>query len=282
MPKLARARRYFLALLTAAAASAVGAAQAQPRASAPPSLGRRALLRHRPVVVIDPGHGGIDPGAIGESGVFEKSITLATALQLARLLVATARFRVVLTRRSDVYVPLSERVALAEALHADLFVSLHANALPNAAKRGLAVFTLSKTASDREAASVAASENNAAVDGLRLARHPREIEAVLVDLALRHTANFSLRLAHDLVSALGREVVLLDHPHRSAGFVVLTAPDIPSALVELGCLSNPIEEHLLQSPAYRRRLARGLAGAIETFFRDRAESADGPWSIETR
>jgi N-acetylmuramoyl-L-alanine amidase len=218
------------------------------------------------VIVIDPGHGGIDPGATGVDGVFEKNVVLPTAVALARLLAATHRFRVFLTRRRDEFVPLSERVARARAWHADLFLSLHADALPDRARRGLSVFTLSAAASDRDAAALARSENREVVDGVNLRRQSRDVGFVLLDLARRQTDNLSLALGRSVVTALGREVALLENPQRSAGFVVLTAPDIPSVLVELGCLSNPVEGRLLQQPAYRERLARGLAQAVESYF----------------
>ena len=166
--------------------------------------------------------------------------------------------------------PLRERVAKARVLRADLFLSLHADALPNVAMRGLSVFTLSATASDREAAVLADSENRDVVAGVRLSRQPREVGYILIDLARRQTDNLSLELAHEVVAALGRAVILLENPQRSAGFVVLTAPDIPSALVELGCLSNPVEERLLQQPLYQRRLARGLAQAVAAYFKSQA------------
>jgi N-acetylmuramoyl-L-alanine amidase len=260
-------RRQMLRLLAGAiCAGFAGGAAAQPPGRAPPTADGRRPRSRRPLIGIDPGHGGIDPGAIGEGGVFEKRITFATATDLARLLRASRRFRVMLTRDADEYVPLRQRVARARALHADLFLSLHADALPNPAMRGLSVFTLSASASDREAAALADSENREVVARAPRARRPREIDAVLVDLARRQTGNLSLEFAHHIVAALGRHVQLLDNPRRSAGFAVLTAPDIPSVLVELGCLSNPIEERLLQQPVYQKRLALGLAQAIESFF----------------
>jgi N-acetylmuramoyl-L-alanine amidase len=218
------------------------------------------------VIVIDPGHGGIDPGAIAPDGVYEKNIVFATALDLAQILSAMHRFRVYLTRRQDEFVPLPERVARARAWHADLFMSIHADALPNPAMRGLSVFTLSAQASDQDAAVLAASENRDVVGGLNLRRESHDVGNVLLDLARRQTHNLSIVLARDVVTALGRAVPLLENPQRSADFVVLTAPDIPSVLVELGCLSNPGEERLLQQSAYQERLARGLAQAIELYF----------------
>lgn len=219
-----------------------------------------------PVIVIDPGHGGIDPGAIGSDGVYEKNIVFPTAVDLARLLSATDRFRVFLTRRATEFVPLPERVARARAWHADLFMSIHADALPNSAMRGLSVFTMSAQASDQDAAALAQSENREVVDGVNLGHQSHDVGNVLLDLARRQTDNLSIALARDVVTALGHTVPLLENPQRSADFVVLTAPDVPSVLVELGCLSNPVEERLLQEAAYQARLARGLAQAVETYF----------------
>ncbi len=223
--------------------------------------------RRRPLVVIDPGHGGIDPGAISPNGLLEKDVVLATARDLAGELTATGRLRVLLTRNSDEFIALRERVARARAAGADLFLSIHADMLPNPTLRGLSVFTQSAEASDREAAALAARENTAdRVGGVRLSQQPAEVGKVLFDLARRQTANLSIVLAHQVVGQLGREVVLLEHPQRSADFAVLTAPDIPSSLVELGCLSNAREEALLRQRPYQRRLARGLARAVEAYF----------------
>jgi N-acetylmuramoyl-L-alanine amidase len=261
------ARREFVRLLACCAASRGGfAAVAEPlpawlrpqRKPLPPPPTR--------VVVIDPGHGGIDPGAIGADGAYEKNIVLPTALELARFLAVTRRFRVFLTRRVDAFVPLAERVAQARARRADMFLSIHADALPDKSLRGLSVYTISATASDRDAAALAKSENLEVVDGVDLKRQSREVSTVLLELARRETGNQSLALADDVVEALGREFALRDNPRRAAGFVVLSAPDIPSVLVELGCLSNPVEGRLLQRAAYQERLARGLAEAVEAYF----------------
>ncbi len=223
--------------------------------------------KHRHVIALDPGHGGVDPGAISPHGFYEKRITLATARDLARQLDATGNYRAVLTRRRDTFVPLRRRVARARAAHAELFVSIHADALPDRGLRGLSVYTLSEEASDRETAALAGRENkDDFVAGVHLRRQPPVIGSILADLARRHTDNQSLVLARDVVEELGHSVTLLERPHRAAGFVVLTAPDIPSVLVELGCLSNPIEERLLVKPSYQRRLAHGLVRAIDDYF----------------
>lgn len=260
MPDRVFARRDLLPLLAAAFACSAEA-YAAPRARQPHPAPRRHL------VAIDPGHGGMDPGTIGVSGVYEKQITLATALELARELEATGRFTVVLTRHGDTFVPLRERVAGARAHGAELFLSVHADAFPDAAMHGLSVYTLSDRASDHETAALAARENRGElVDGVDLARQSRVIGQILLDLARRQTMNRSLALAQDVVAELEHNVVLLEKPHRSAGFAVLTAPDIPSVLVEIGTLSNPAEERLLRQAAYRRRIAAGLAHAIERYF----------------
>jgi N-acetylmuramoyl-L-alanine amidase len=237
------------------------------RAAAQPAGRRAAPIRRAATVVIDPGHGGIDPGAVGAKGTYEKDIVLSTASEFARQLAATRRFRVVLTRSIDEFIPLRDRVARAHAWHADLFLSMHADALPDREVRGLSVFTLSMQASDREAAALAASENRAdLVGGVNLSRQPREVGTILMDLWRRQTGNFSISLARNIVDQLAREVVLLDRPQRFADFAVLTAPDIPSVLVELGCLSNPREERLLRQPTYQQNLARGLVRAVEAYF----------------
>jgi N-acetylmuramoyl-L-alanine amidase len=224
-------------------------------------------VRRVPTVVIDPGHGGVDPGAISANGVYEKDIVLATGRELERQLAATRRFRVVLTRSTDEFLPLRERVARARAWKADLFLSIHADALPERELRGLSVFTQSLQASDREAAALAKSENRAdLVAGINLSQQPREVGNVLLDLTRRETGNLSVAFARRITEELARDAVLRDRAQRSADFAVLTAPDIPSALVELGCLSNPVEERLLQQHAYQQKLARGLVRAIEAYF----------------
>jgi N-acetylmuramoyl-L-alanine amidase len=262
MGALDSGRRTLLRLLVLGAAAGLGLNDA----GAEPGTRRTAPVVRKPTLVLDPGHGGVDPGAIGPTGAYEKDIVLQTAWDLARQLAATRRYRVVLTRSADEFIPLRDRVARARAWHADLFLSIHADALPDAQMRGLSVFTLSARASDREAAALAARENRAdLVDGVNLARQ-RIVGEILIDLVRRQAGNLSIILARDIVDQLAREIVLLDHPHRSADFAVLAALDIPSALVELGCLSNPQEEHLLQQRAYQRKLACGLDRAIQAYF----------------
>jgi N-acetylmuramoyl-L-alanine amidase len=255
-------RRWFMRFLAAAAAAGAGLGDWR-EALAAPKRGP-----HPPrVIVLDPGHGGVDPGCIGLSGTYEKEITLQMARELGRALESSGHYRVKLTRDDDEFVPLEERVARARAANAELLLSIHADALPDEKMRGASVFTLSEQASDREAAALAARENKAdLVAGIDLSRHAPEVSNILFDLARRETNNQSIRLARDLVNELGRRVRLLNHSHRSAGFVVLKAPDVPSALVEIGCLSNREEEALLQLETHQHKLAGGLLQSVNDFF----------------
>lgn len=229
------------------------------------TLQRNSGRRH--VVMLDPGHGGQDPGAIGISGTREKYIALDTARAAARRLEATGRYHVLMTRDSDEYIPLTGRVEMAQKAGADLFMSVHADANRNHHIHGASVYTLSEKASDEEAAELAARENRSdRVAGVDLSRHEPIVSEILYDLARRQTNNMSQRFAQALVAELGREVPLLDNTHRSAGFVVLKAPDIPSALVELGCLSNAAEERELRSGRYQQKLADSLARSVNDYF----------------
>ena len=257
------------ALGALAAGFVLAACRAAPAMAEPPRTAKRSRHPAKPLhlIAIDPGHGGEDPGAISPHGLYEKDITLATARELARQLEATGRFRAVLTRHADIFVPLRERVSRARTVHAELFLSIHADALPDSELRGLSVYTLSDQASDRETAALAARENkDDFVAGIKLSRQRRDIAPILLDMARRQTNNGSLALAHAVVTELGHAVPLLERPHRAAGFAVLTAPDMPSALVELGCLSNPGDERMLPQRAYQQRLAHGLLRAIEDYF----------------
>jgi N-acetylmuramoyl-L-alanine amidase len=236
----------------------------KPAALRPPAEPK---LPARPLIVLDPGHGGVDPGAVAVNGSFEKDITLAMARELKKQLEATGRYRVVLTRDSDVFVPLRERPGKARTLGADLFVSLHADSHEGGDVRGLSVYTLSDTASDREAAMLASRENRAdALAGMNLSSESDQVASILIDLAQRDTMNQSHRFAATLLHEAERETALLARPQRSAGFAVLTAPDVPAVLVELGYLSHPQDVRLLSSRQHQRRLAGGIVRAIDGFF----------------
>ncbi len=222
----------------------------------------------RKVIVIDPGHGGIDPGTVGRSkGVYEKYITLAMAHQLKAELGKRRHFKVVMTRTRDTFVRLRGRIARARAAAADLFISLHADALDDRSVRGASVYTLSERASDKEAAALAAKENKAdLIAGIDLSRESEQVTNILIDLAQRETMNHSARFARLLVAEMRKKTRFLRKSHRFGGFAVLKAPDVPSILVEMGYLSNSYDEARLTSPRYRARLAQAIAKAIDRYF----------------
>lgn len=242
---------------------------ALPSAPPRPSANRPAPVVEKPLVVLDPGHGGVDPGAIGVGGVYEKDITLAAAREVRRQLLATGRYRVQLTRDKDVFVRLRDRVAIARDAGGDLFVSLHADSIGNGSVRGLSIYTLSEKASDREAEMLAAKENRAdAIAGLDLSSENDLVAGILIDLAQRDTLNHSRRFARLALENLGKEVKLLPaKPHRQAGLAVLTGPDIPAVLIEMGYLSSPQDVSLLTSGDHRERMARGVTRAVDAYFR---------------
>lgn len=221
----------------------------------------------RPMIVIDAGHGGVDPGAVGVSGAFEKDIVLGYARELQRKLLATGRYRVALTRNSDVVLPLRRRTALAERAKADLFISLHANIHASRKVRGASVYTISKKSSDAEAEALAAKENKADIlAGVNLEGQTDDVTIILLDLARRETDNLSKRFANIMVTQLGTVTRLLRNTHRSAGFAVLKSPTVPSVLVEIGYMSNRQEEKLLRSRSYRSKASETLLKAIDNYF----------------
>lgn len=221
----------------------------------------------KPIVVIDPGHGGVDPGAIGVSGAYEKNIALDYGRALKRALEATGRYRVVATRDRDVFLKLRERIALAQKANGDLFISLHANIHRSGKIRGASVYTLSETASDKEAAAIAAAENAADVlAGVDLTDQTGDVRDILIDLAQRETMNLSKKFANDLVIEVGKDVKLLRNTHRFAGFAVLKSPTIPSVLFEIGYMSNRQEERLLRSKAHRDKVVASIIRAVDGFF----------------
>lgn len=226
---------------------------------------RRTARRRLPLVVIDPGHGGRDPGTIGRTGTYEKRIVLATALELKRQLEAGRRCRVMMTRSRDVFIPLDSRVEFARRRGAALFLSVHADSAPGA--RGASVYTLSDRASDSLAEGLARRENEAdRAGGLHLPPVSPEVQSILLSLVRQETRVGSARLARLVVAELGKVTALLPHTHRQAGFVVLKAPEIPSALVELGFLSDRADEAALKRPAHRRQLARALARTVHAYL----------------
>jgi N-acetylmuramoyl-L-alanine amidase len=216
------------------------------------------------LIALDPGHGGIDPGALGFNGVQEKSVVIAVARELQAQLQASGRYRVMLTRTADSYVALRERVARAEAAKAELFLSIHADSHPDPEVRGASIYTVSEEATDREAAALAARENGGPVNTQEAAG---PVNRTLVAMAQRGTGNDSRRFANQVVSTFAKSGVrLLPRTHREAGFAVLTSPDIPAALVELGYLSNSQDSKLLTVRQHQMALARALRASIDTHF----------------
>ena len=227
----------------------------------------------KPLVMLDPGHGGKDPGAIGVSGTYEKHVSLATALELKHLLEAGGRYRVALTRARDVFVPLDDRVAKAQAQNAALFVSMHADALADHSVRGASIYTLGRTASDAQTAALAQRENSADRYGGPDLHTSPEVARILASLVRRETRVGSVHLARDLAGTLDQEVPMLPNPERHAGFVVLKAADIPSVLVEMGFMSNPRDEAELRRADHRKVIAAAMKRAVDAFFAARQTMA---------
>lgn len=243
---------------TGAATGAVGGSAAKQPIEEP--------KRGKPLIVIDPGHGGIDPGAVGAS-INEKQLTLAVAKALKKELEDTGKFRVLLTRSRDVYIPLRERFGLAREKGADLFISLHADSHNNPLTRGASVYTLSEKASDAESEALAAKENKSdIIAGVDLSKQSNVVSNILIDLAQRDTKNMSTRFASLLVRELKEQTMLLGNTHRFAGFAVLKAPDVPSVLVEMGYISSSKDEALLTSSGHQKKLARAVRQAVENYF----------------
>jgi N-acetylmuramoyl-L-alanine amidase len=228
---------------------------------------QRPPIGRPPLVMLDPGHGGKDPGAIGVSGTYEKHVSLLTALELSRQLSADGRYRVALTRAQDVFIPLEGRVSRAQALGAALFVSMHADAIDDRAVRGASIYTLANTASDAQTAALAQSENSAdRYAGPGFHGVSPDVARILASLVRQETKRDSSRVARDLVQSLDLDLPMLPNPERHAGFVVLKAADIPSVLVEMGFMSNVGDEALLRQPGHRVLVAHAMRRAIDAYF----------------
>jgi N-acetylmuramoyl-L-alanine amidase len=227
----------------------------------------------RPLIVIDPGHGGPDNGAIAENGEMEKDVVLEFAQALSDRLEKSGKYRVAMTRTDDRFIALGERVRLARGQGAALFVSIHADALAARSEhdvRGATVYTVSDTASDVEAARLAEAENKAdAIAGVDLSAEPEEVADILIDLTQRETKNFSHHFARTVVGELKSSAKLHKHPLKSAGFKVLKAPDVPSVLIELGYMSNKDDLKLMTSEVWRGKATAAIAQAVNTFFATR-------------
>jgi N-acetylmuramoyl-L-alanine amidase len=223
----------------------------------------------RPLVVLDPGHGGVDTGTKTSGGELEKNIVLNFAQRLHDRLEKAGKCRVLMTRTDDTFVPLADRVRVARSAGASLLVSIHADWLPRREgdAQGASVYTLSETASDSEAAQLAEKENRAdVIAGVDLKTEPADVAGILIDLAERETKSFSVQFAHKLVGEMKAATRLHKVPLKSAGFRVLRAPDVPSVLVELGYVSNRQDLQSLLSETWRDRTAETIAKAIETYF----------------
>ena len=223
----------------------------------------------RPVVVIDPGHGGIDPGASGVAGVVEKTVVLDFASALAARLSAGDRYRIVLTRRDDSFVSLEDRVRFARDADAALFISIHADTLADASVTGATVYTASDRASDAEAAHVAAIENQAdEAAGLEPGMKEPDVSDILFDLARRETRTYAHQFQRTLTGYWAKIARLNRNPERAAGFKVLQAPDVPSVLLELGYLSSDKDVKMLTSAEWRDKATASVASAVDAFFAD--------------
>jgi len=257
------------AVADAADVTAAAAAAAVPKPAAAADL--------RPVIVIDPGHGGIDNGT--RSGAeSEKNLVLGFGLALRDRIEQSGKYRVVMTRSDDTFIPLADRVRIARNQSAALFVSIHADALPRREgdAQGATIYTLSDRASDAEAERLAETENKAdAIGGVNLTEEPTEVADILIDLAQRETRNFSNRFARLLAGEMKNTARMYKHPLKSAGFRVLKAPDVPSVLVELGYVSNKSDLEHLVSENWRSKTVGSMAQAIDAFFAKRLATA-GP------
>jgi N-acetylmuramoyl-L-alanine amidase len=244
-------------------ADAASAAEDEPQVDA----GSKQTSAKR-IVVIDPGHGGVDPGASGVGGTNEKDVVLALGKAVRDALERTGKYTVVMTRDSDIFLSLRARVAVGRRAKADLFVSLHADSAPSAIVNGASVYTLSENASDKEADALARSENQSdIIAGVDLTNEPDIVTSILIDLAQRETKNNSVKFAQLLVPELQRAGGVTHKSHRFAGFVVLKAPDVPSVLIEVGYLSNHSDESVMNTGRWRRRMADSISRAVDNYFR---------------
>jgi N-acetylmuramoyl-L-alanine amidase len=231
----------------------------------------------RPLVMIDPGHGGIDNGTTAPTGEFEKTIVLEFATLLREKMEKAGKYRVAMTRADDRFVPLAERVRIARSQSAALFISIHADALPkeDGEARGAAIYTLSETASDEEAGKLAEAENKAdVIAGMDLSEEPNEVADILIDLAQRETKHFSSHFAKTLLRELKTSARMHKHPLKSAGFRVLKAPDVPSVLIELGYVTSRQDMKLLTSEAWRAKAADSIVQAVQSFFASQLAGAE--------
>jgi N-acetylmuramoyl-L-alanine amidase len=220
-----------------------------------------------PLIMLDPGHGGKDPGAIGIAGTYEKHIALTAAHELKQRLEATGRYRVSMTRTKDLFIPLEDRVSIAQDRGAHLFVSMHADSIPDHSVRGASVYTLSSNASDKQTAILAQRENSSdRFAGPGFKGVSPAIARILASLVGRETRVGSARLQQDMVDHLANETDLLAQPARHAAFVVLKSAEIPSVLVEMGFMSNYKDESALRQSAHRQRITLAMQNAVDAWY----------------
>lgn len=220
------------------------------------------------VVVIDPGHGGVDPGATGVDGTYEKDLVLGLGKALRDALEKSGKYTVVMTRDSDIFLSLKARVAVGRRAKADLFISVHADSAPDSVVKGASVYTLSEKASDREAEALARAENQSdVIAGVDLSNESDIVTSILIDLAQRETKNSSVKFAQILVPELQRAGDITQKSHRFAGFRVLKAPDVPSVLIEVGYLSNRSDESAMNTNRWRRGMAAAIARSVDRYFK---------------
>lgn len=258
-------RDFHRSLLSLAAGAALLGPAAALAATPLPRPRPSGLMRDqpRPRVVLDPGHGGRDPGAIGISGVREKDVTLDICRTIRDRLAKSGAVEILLTRDRDIFLPLNDRIGYAESVNADLFISIHADAAPNGQARGLSAYTLSDKASDGLAAAIATAENRVdSLYGVDLRQADATVAAILQDLAHRYSHHASVTAKQRIVGGLVGQIELLYNPMRSASFAVLKSAQVPAVLLETGFLSNPKDERLLREPESRRRIAAILGNRI--------------------
>jgi N-acetylmuramoyl-L-alanine amidase len=230
-------------------------------------------------VVIDPGHGGIDNGTVASTGIMEKQIVLDFALLLRDQLEASGKYRVVMTRTDDTFIPLGDRVRMARIRQASLFISIHADALKKGEgeAQGATIYTLSEKASDAEAARLADNENRAdVIAGIDLSHESTDVADILIDLAQRETKAFSMRFAKSVAASMRKVARMHKHPMKSAGFKVLKAPDVPSVLIELGYVSDDADLKQLVSGSWQAKTAGAVAQSVDTFFGTKVAGTGGP------
>lgn len=240
--------------------------KAQPKPSQP-TVQATVKRNGKRIIVIDPGHGGVDPGTLGRGGANEKTIALKISKAIKRQLDKTGRYRVHLTRETDIYIPHRQRFGKAKALGADLFISVHVDSINNPKVRGGTVYTLNEKASDSEAARLAAKENRSDIlAGVDLAETNTEVSDILIELAQRETMNSSAKFAEILVPEMRQQVKMHKRAHRFANLIVLKSPDVPSVLLETGYITNKADARLLNSKDGGRRISHAIHKAVDRYF----------------